>query len=133
MAVLNDAQEPELMRKQRVNWFKRQLLAKHQDLTKYYRESMTKTVNPVSDGSEDYVDYAVNSYTKEFLLSLNDIDRRTLREVERALKRIENNEYGICVKCEQPISEKRLEAVPWASNCIACQEIEEKKLATSVS
>ena len=118
------------MRKQKLKSFKKLLVAKHQDMTNYYRESMNKTVNPVSDGSEDYVDYAVNSYTKEFLLTLSDIDRKILRQVEQALKRIDNSEYGICEQCEEPISEKRLEAVPWARHCIACQELEERKTAS---
>ncbi|NWF86050.1 MAG: TraR/DksA C4-type zinc finger protein, partial [Bryobacteraceae bacterium] len=29
--------------------------------------------------------------------------------------------YGICVECEEPISERRLEALPWALHCIRCQ------------
>lgn len=43
-----------------------------------------------------------------------------LAQINRALKRIEDGEYFDCVKCGEPIGEKRLEAVPYADRCIKC-------------
>jgi DnaK suppressor protein len=45
-----------------------------------------------------------------------------LREVRAALRRIDEGTYGICVECQEPISPKRLAAVPAAAMCIRCQE-----------
>src|SRR5262245_19191753 len=45
-----------------------------------------------------------------------------LREVRSALDRIQNGTYGICEECEEPISVKRLIALPSAALCIRCQE-----------
>jgi DnaK suppressor protein len=45
-----------------------------------------------------------------------------LRAVEDAIRRIDNGDYGICANCEDPIEIKRLEAIPWARFCRACQE-----------
>jgi len=42
--------------------------------------------------------------------------------VNAALDRIASGEYGICQECEEPISERRLKAIPWAEHCIRCQE-----------
>jgi|TARA_B100001094_G_C18144251_1_gene779701 DnaK suppressor protein len=45
-----------------------------------------------------------------------------LLKIERALKRITDNEYGYCVKCEEAISPKRLEydlATPLCINCVS--------------
>jgi DnaK suppressor protein len=42
--------------------------------------------------------------------------------IDEALKRIRNNEYGECMSCHEEMQQKRLEAVPWARHCIACQE-----------
>ena len=42
--------------------------------------------------------------------------------VSEALRRIEAGTYGICVECEDPISPKRIAALPWAKYCIRCQE-----------
>ena len=45
-----------------------------------------------------------------------------LGETGVALKRIDDGEFGICADCEEPISPKRLAAVPWAAYCLHCQE-----------
>lgn len=46
----------------------------------------------------------------------------TLRDVNRALERIEKNTYGICKYCDKPIDEKRLRARPTSSACIGCKK-----------
>ncbi len=43
-----------------------------------------------------------------------------LRLIDQALERIEDRSYGICLKCEEPISPKRLEVHPETPVCIAC-------------
>ena len=55
-------------------------------------------------------------------LNRNTIDIKLLREISNALRRVANGQYGICLECEEPISGKRLDAVPWARYCVACQE-----------
>src|ERR1035438_10428286 len=50
------------------------------------------------------------------------IDLKLLREISDALRRIDGETYGICMECEEPISSKRLDAVPWARYCVSCQE-----------
>ncbi len=42
------------------------------------------------------------------------------RRIEAALKRIDNDEYGYCQSCDEPIAEKRLEFDPTALLCIGC-------------
>jgi DnaK suppressor protein len=72
--------------------------------------------------SSDSADRADENYQKEFLFSLSANDRRLLRMVESALLRIEAGDFGQCVSCGNVIESKRLQAVPWASHCLACQE-----------
>lgn len=43
------------------------------------------------------------------------------REIRAALERIADGSYGVCEHCEEPIGEKRLDAVPWARLCVKCQ------------
>jgi RNA polymerase-binding transcription factor DksA len=38
------------------------------------------------------------------------------------LRRMQEGTYGVCIACEEPISAKRLQAVPWAELCLGCQE-----------
>jgi RNA polymerase-binding transcription factor DksA len=45
-----------------------------------------------------------------------------LRQVNRALERLNAGTYGICTGCEEPIDARRLEAMPFAELCIACAE-----------
>ncbi len=77
---------------------------------------------------QDVADMAVESYTKEFLFGKSSGDRYILQMIHEALERIEDNTFGICVNCENPIQPKRLEAVPWARHCIQCQGLLEKGL-----
>jgi len=48
-----------------------------------------------------------------------------LAQIDRALARIKDGTYGICVRCAEPIAPERLEAMPEADLCIACKEREE--------
>lgn len=43
-----------------------------------------------------------------------------LRDIQAALKRIDDGSYGLCRDCEEPISPKRLEFDPSALRCIEC-------------
>ena len=53
-------------------------------------------------------------------------ESKRLRDVQAALERIEQGIYGVCLNCEEEIRPKRLNAVPWASLCIDCQELEDQ-------
>ena len=46
----------------------------------------------------------------------------TLIDVKRALRAIEDDCYGSCLLCDQPIAARRLQSIPWAANCVRCQE-----------
>ncbi len=57
-------------------------------------------------------------------LAIRNLDRESilLRNVRAALARIADGSFGTCLHCEEDISPKRLNAVPWAPFCIRCQE-----------
>jgi DnaK suppressor protein len=74
---------------------------------------------------EDMVEKAVNSYNKEFLFRQSDNERSHLFLVQEALSRMKTGDFGLCQSCGKPIERKRLDAVPWAPLCRACQELEE--------
>ncbi len=82
------------------------------------------------DDSEmpDPVDLAVTNYSKNVMLSVSENESRQLMLINDALERIEDGEYGLCQNCEEEIVEKRLNAVPWAKYCLACQELDERGL-----
>jgi DnaK suppressor protein len=49
------------------------------------------------------------------------------QRIKTALVRIENEEYGYCILCEEEIAEKRLQFDPSLLTCISCAEEAEKK------
>jgi DnaK suppressor protein len=48
------------------------------------------------------------------------------REIRAALDRLEVGTFGICEDCASPIGVKRLNAVPWATRCVSCQNEAER-------
>jgi len=42
--------------------------------------------------------------------------------VDEALQRVAAGTFGTCESCEEPIPDRRLEAIPWAKFCVRCQE-----------
>ena len=47
---------------------------------------------------------------------------QTLKLIDAALDRVAAGEFGTCLACGEPISNRRLNAIPWAEYCIGCQE-----------
>ena len=67
-------------------------------------------------------DQAQLSHDEFVSLHLNSLDYAQLRLIEEALDRLHSGDYGTCLSCEEPIPEKRLQAVSWARYCITCQD-----------
>jgi DnaK suppressor protein len=90
------------------------------------RRSMTaqKAAQVVArlDVPSDEGDLSQQHHEEWIFLNRNTIDMKLLREVSDALHRVETGQFGICLECEEPISQKRLDAVPWARYCVTCQE-----------
>ncbi len=111
------------MDKQRLEHYRNLLEARRLNL----RASVARTEEDgraaqTTDSAQDVADRASSSYQKEFLFARSNNDRQFLQMVERALSSISEGVYGECEQCGEPINERRLEAVPWARNCVACQE-----------
>ncbi|HUE04908.1 MAG TPA: TraR/DksA family transcriptional regulator [Bryobacteraceae bacterium] len=70
----------------------------------------------------DEGDLSQQSHEEWIFLNRNTLEIKLLREVLAALQRIEHGTYGVCYECEEAISAKRLDAVPWAKFCVSCQE-----------
>jgi len=74
------------------------------------------------DVPSDEGDLSQQSHEEWIFLNRNTLDMKLLREVQAALRRVQQGTYGVCAACGEPISAKRLEAVPWAKFCVQCQE-----------
>jgi DnaK suppressor protein len=103
------------------------LLEKRKALVGGVRESSMDSIEASSETVQDTADQAATAYTKEFLLSIGDAERRLLQQVDEALAKIRRKTYGICDKCGEPVGDKRLLALPFARMCIKCAEEEEEQ------
>ncbi|MEI7482753.1 MAG: TraR/DksA family transcriptional regulator [Elusimicrobiota bacterium] len=74
----------------------------------------------------DSIDQATQSLDKEILFELSDNERKTLDNIDAALRKMDNGIYGICEHCKISIGKKRLKALPSARYCLPCQSGAEK-------
>ena len=105
------------------------LRAEKEKILNKLRQFHTESKEVETDIAQDVVDKAESSYTKEFLLSLSDAERRQLALIDDALRRLQGKEFGLCQMCGKPISKKRLAALPWTPYCIDCQQKQEQEKA----
>ena len=90
------------------------------------KKSQKEASGDISGYTYHMADVATDNYDREFSLGLASNERRTLYELDDALKRIADETFGYCDECKGSISKIRLKAVPSARLCIKCQEKREK-------
>ena len=83
------------------------------------------------ENTEDEADLANISHDRDLLYNVHKGGFERLRSVREAIKALENGQYGECISCGNDINKKRLEAVPWATTCIRCQEEAEAEQVSS--
>ncbi len=71
--------------------------------------------------SGELADFALDSSCEEITSRMAEVESTELMHVDQALARINAGDYGACQGCQEPIPVPRLEALPHARLCIACQ------------
>lgn len=79
-----------------------------------------------TDDMPDENDMASALYDQGFTLRLRDRERGLLSKIDRAIRRIDEGEYGYCEVCDDEIGFRRLEARPVTTMCIECKEEAER-------
>lgn len=81
-------------------------------------KELTKPVEP---------DKAIGRLSRMDAINNKTINEAALREqtsrlqkLERALTKLEEGNYGTCVKCGDPIPFGRLKFMPWTTKCVKC-------------
>ena len=91
------------------------------DVEKAHHNKKSSAVEQMADISDD----AARSYGRKLQGDLEEHEWVKLKQVEAALKKVVDGEYGICEQCEQEILGTRLEIMPYTEFCIQClSEIE---------
>lgn len=96
---------------------RQQLLSKLEDLTR--RDSRDELIR---ERCNDPMDQMQNRFEMDLTISVINNDWQTRKAVQTALKLLDIDEYGICQDCGAEINPKRLEAIPWTTLCVYCQD-----------
>jgi DnaK suppressor protein len=89
------------------------------------RESLPTELGAVRDAEEQSVD----DFVQEMDFALMEMKAETLGKIDEAIQRLEDGGYGSCEECGAEIAAARLKALPFATRCRDCQELEESRAA----
>lgn len=95
---------------------------KREEIRQNLRSAAASKALARGDDSANLEDLPTQSHEEWIFLNRNSIDVMLLREIADALGRLEDGSYGTCMECDEPISQKRLDAIAWARYCVPCQE-----------
>lgn len=76
-----------------------------------------------SQGRVSEEDQATVTHEEFISMARNRIEHLKLKELNAALQRLEDGDYGVCQECGEAIAARRLRAIPWAKYCVVCQEL----------
>lgn len=115
------------MDKKQLSYFKTKLLDTKNLLLEEASKVMNSGLKVQKEDMADTLDRSSIETDHNFLLRLKDRERKLLKKINQALKRIDNGSFGICLHCGDEIDEKRLKARPMTTLCISCKEEQERK------
>ena len=108
------------LRKDRLQTFKRELIARRQSLVKDLHATTEQLINDDASFS-DSIDQASADSDKSLALQIKNREREVLIQIDAALKRIEEGSFGECEQCGESIVEARMRAYPATTLCIDCK------------
>lgn len=97
----------------------------HKDILNARRAELVGELSEIENALDapmpkDWEDRSSERQGDEVLEALGQAEMAELIRIDAALSRIEEGTYGICLKCDDPISDARLVAVPDAALCKNC-------------
>lgn len=114
------------MNQKELKRFKKMLEDSKAALLESAKKTLMEESNFDTDDLPDEIDLASSEYAQSMVFRLRDREKFLLKKIEMALARIEDGTFGVCERCEEEISPKRLEARQVTTLCIRCKEEQEK-------
>jgi DnaK suppressor protein len=112
------------MKKKDVEYFKQTLSDQLEELL-HQADDTVSGMTAQKENFPDPTDRASLEADRNFMLRIRDRESKLIKKIKKALDRIENGTFGICEKCGEDISIKRLKARPVTTQCIECKTKEE--------
>jgi DnaK suppressor protein len=106
-------------REARLNELRSRLLAERATIMSDRHNQLQVLITPENTAAEDQVPLLHEQFVAVSTTSRN---QKKLALIQSALNRHARGDFGICERCEEEIPIKRLQAIPWASYCVPCQE-----------
>lgn len=116
------------LKKAEIEMFRQRLLKMRAEMTKMVQEASkdVKTEAETKGYSQHQADEGTDDFDRALSLELTDKEIGVLRQIDRALEKMDEGTYGICDISNEEIPIKRLEAIPYANMTVASQEKFEK-------
>jgi DnaK suppressor protein len=115
------------MNTQTMSKFKTILLAERERLIHNSKTSIKNDLNISTDDLPDEADLAASEINQSLTFELRNRERMMIAKINTALQRIQDGTFGECEFCEEQIEKRRLEARPFSTLCVGCQEMHEHK------
>jgi DnaK suppressor protein len=109
------------MDSKKLEHFRGILLKQLRQHTQHILDDQANALEFSDDGAKDSVDASWMDVNKEIAFRLGERESQNIADIDQALLRMKEGSYGQCARCDQPIDERRLEAVPTARYDAACQ------------
>ncbi|MBI2810895.1 MAG: TraR/DksA family transcriptional regulator [Candidatus Melainabacteria bacterium] len=118
------------LKKADVARFKQRLEELRDQLTNMIRDSSedVKSIDETKGYSQHQADEGTDDFNRTISLEVTSKEFGTLRQIERAMEKIEDGTYGVCDITGEEIPMARLEAIPYATMTVKAQEKFEKGL-----
>ena len=105
----------------RIEHFRKLLLAELRRHARNVGDEQANAIDAADDGAKESADLSLRDVISELALNLGDRESQMVADIDQALLRMQEGSYGLCVRCNKPIDERRLEALPTARFDSACQ------------
>ena len=112
------------MKKKDIQYFKELLTDRLKELLSHADDTVSGMTAP-KENFPDPTDRASLEADRNFMLRIRDRENKLIKKIKKALERIDNGTFGICDKCGEDITIKRLKARPVTTQCINCNTKEE--------
>jgi DnaK suppressor protein len=100
------------------------------DTTQMEDNALNKDHDHATSMPNHLAELGSGNFDQEFTLSLLASENDALEQIKAAIERIESGDYGKCDTCGEQIPRTRLEAIPYAAQCVRCALEQEEGRAT---
>ena len=117
-----------------MNQFRSQLESIRSELLGDVEKSKQHVKESEAGQMADISDHAASTYSRQLEGELGEQEWQKLKQVDMAIEKIAEGEYGVCAQCEAAIPEARLKVVPYTEFCTQClSEMEKNPKAASIN